>query len=194
MLVEGPQTLNRPLGEPGVSTRRVSLPSSSEETRNGPLRRASPEEEGIPPLAEGVEDLLSLSVTADSQTFAFREQNRPENPSVGEGAPRIPEGQAEIRVEKEVAGDGPGVLIQENLDAARTREAERQTQIQESLQGELNANLSLRFYQDEDTGQDFFQLIEPESGEVVRQFPPEAVLEFVKRFQSVTGMLFSEQA
>lgn len=54
--------------------------------------------------------------------------------------------------------------------------------------------LRLRFSRDEETGKDVFQLVEPDSGEVVRQIPPENILEFIKRFQtSVSGMLLSEK-
>jgi uncharacterized FlaG/YvyC family protein len=66
--------------------------------------------------------------------------------------------------------------------------------LQEALEEASNeSDLSVRFRRDEDTGSTLVQFIEPESGDVVRQFPPEDVLKFASRFQDLTGDLFAAE-
>lgn len=75
----------------------------------------------------------------------------------------------------------------------KTADEEAQKKLEEHKK-QIEENLALRFGTDEETGTDFFQLVDTTSGDVVRQIPSENVLEFMKRFKSVTGLLFSEQA
>ena len=103
-----------------------------------------------------------------------------------------PEGESDS-----VSESGPS---QESLRAAledkkeREQEQERLARIADELSGKLNEHLSLRFTTDEDTGANLFQLVEQKSGEVVQQIPSEEVLEFMKKFRDLSGLLFSEQA
>lgn len=83
--------------------------------------------------------------------------------------------------------------------ASQTEENNLLSQVEERVQGALedaasDSALEVRFRRDDDTGASLVQFVEPESGEVVRQFPPEDVLKFASRFQDLTGDLFSTQA
>lgn len=69
-----------------------------------------------------------------------------------------------------------------------------ETRIQEALEDASDeADLSVRFRRDEETGSTLVQFVEPDSGDVVRQFPPEDVLKFASRFQDLTGDLFATE-
>ncbi len=55
----------------------------------------------------------------------------------------------------------------------------------------LNYRLSLSI--DHDTNRVLIKFKDPESGEVIRQIPPEVVLEIAKRFDELKGALFDSQ-
>lgn len=55
-------------------------------------------------------------------------------------------------------------------------------------------NVSLQFSVDEESGRDVIKVMDKESGEVVRQFPSEEVLEVIKSLGHATGILFNETA
>ena len=54
------------------------------------------------------------------------------------------------------------------------------------------ANTSLRIDKDEETGRFVYFSIDDESGEVVRQFPPENILEFLSYYRGLEGLLLDE--
>ena len=192
MLVESTNTLNRAQLDRGVSARTTtSLPSSSKVTDTGPVERPNTLEEGASSSPQQPEDTLTLSTgvgqslsVSDAAPAQEEESAQPVSLSIhGEPAPKA-----------EVASP-TGDLIETSLESARSKEAERLEELHEELSETLNSSLSLRFKEDTETGIDFFQLIEPESGDVVRQIPAEDVIEFIKKFQnSVSGLFFSEQA
>lgn len=51
------------------------------------------------------------------------------------------------------------------------------------------AETSLQISQDEETGRFVYRSVDVETGEVVRQFPPEEVLNFITRFREAAGLL-----
>ncbi len=51
------------------------------------------------------------------------------------------------------------------------------------------AATSLEISQDSETGRFIYKRIDDETGEVVRQFPPEEVLNFITRFREAAGLL-----
>lgn len=53
---------------------------------------------------------------------------------------------------------------------------------------------ALRFSVDEDTEQTIVKVIDVANDEVIRQLPPEAMLEIAKRIDNLTGMVLEEQA
>ncbi len=90
--------------------------------------------------------------------------------------------------------DSQDVTNREALDKARATEEKRLEKLTKELNEKLNENLTLRFGQDEETGESIVQLIEKETGDVVRQFPPEALLEFRERFKNFAGLLLNQDA
>ncbi len=52
-------------------------------------------------------------------------------------------------------------------------------------------SVQLKFQIDEETGERVVQLIDRETGDVVRQVPPEEILQFIKALRDINGMLFS---
>ena len=191
MLVQSINTLNSaPQGE-SVSARTTSLPSSSKKTATGPEQRPTTLEEGASSSPQKAEDTLTLSTRTGATPIgaagAAPVQEEESAQTVfslsGEPAPATE------------AASPTGDLIETNLESSRSKEAERLDQLQEQISEKLNSSLSLRFKEDQETGIDFFQLIEAESGDVVRQIPAEEVIEFIKKFQnSVSGLFISEQA
>ncbi len=60
--------------------------------------------------------------------------------------------------------------------------------------GEFPPNTSLRIEQDEESGRFIYQSIDNETGEVVRQFPPEDILEILALFRDPEGVIFDDLA
>lgn len=180
MLVESTQALNRTaIGEFGASSQTASLPSSSRSTPEITTEQAPKGEEGKSFTSVANEDLLTLSVKAENEAAQAATADE----------------QAQVQEVAGTSGSGTENLIQSNLQAAESQEEERRQDLKEDISETLNEKLSLRFSQDKDTGTDIFQLVEPDTGDVVRQIPAEEVLEFIKKYQSsVSGLLLSEQA
>lgn len=80
------------------------------------------------------------------------------------------------------------------VEESQQSEKERLEEVSREVNEKLNGNLALRFGEDEATGMDYFQLVEKDTGDVVRQIPSEEVLDFMERLQASTGALLSEQA
>lgn len=55
-------------------------------------------------------------------------------------------------------------------------------------------NHRLKFNIDDDTGRLQVKVIDHQTGEIVREVPPERLLAFVKRFEEFMGLLFDEKA
>ena len=54
-------------------------------------------------------------------------------------------------------------------------------------------NTSLRFSVDKESGRDIIKVVDSESGDLIRQFPSEEVLDVIKSLSKATGTLFSEK-
>jgi flagellar protein FlaG len=54
-----------------------------------------------------------------------------------------------------------------------------------------NFNVRLRFEVDRETGESVVQIIDSESGNVLRQIPPEELLHVMKTLRDLKGLLFS---
>jgi len=106
----------------------------------------------------------------------------------GAGPTRSSGGAAAAAETNPVAANG-----QQKLEESQRTEEERLDQIAEAF-NQQQEQLQVRIRFDEDTGLRLFQFVEKESGEVVRQIPPDDMVAFTKRFQSLSGLLFSEQA
>lgn len=71
---------------------------------------------------------------------------------------------------------------------------EQLEKIAEEVSKKLDASLAVKFQKDGDTGTDFFQLYERKSGDVIRQFPPEELIDIVRNNQEFKSTLISEKA
>ncbi len=87
----------------------------------------------------------------------------------------------------------------EAAQVAQSADAEvSRASLEEAIQ-QLNRAVSilnhrLNFSVDDTTGRLLAKIIDAETNEVVREVPPERVLEFVRRFREFMGLLFDEQA
>lgn len=169
MVANGSLTIGRSAVENSVAKPTVPLPSSSPSQSRKDM--AAQEVEGKP---------TALGEDRDVAVFTSRAET---SESTQANALTANLNTPEAEADSEPA--------EEN---ARVREEERLAKMAENINERLNDSLEVRFRRDEETGVSFFQFVDRESGEVVRQTPPEHTLEFMKKFQSFTGMLFSEQA
>jgi flagellar protein FlaG len=55
-------------------------------------------------------------------------------------------------------------------------------------------NTRLRINKDDETGRFVYQNVDAESGEVIRQFPPESILEFLSYYREVAGLAVDDEA
>jgi len=52
----------------------------------------------------------------------------------------------------------------------------------------------LRIDKDEETGRFVYKSIDTESGEVIKQFPPETILEIISQYRSLEGLVVDDDA
>lgn len=137
------------------------------------------------------------TVDAEVEGGAFVEQPASDEVSIAsESQTRNAEAAQESGNNKPVVDD-EGRLVEANREAVeRAREAERERleKIKSELNERLNENLSLKFGQDEKTGENYFQLVEKDTGDVVRQIPPQNIIDFMKKFKDFSGLLFNQSA
>lgn len=74
------------------------------------------------------------------------------------------------------------------------QEAERREDLTTQLDETFKRNLKLSFSVDEETGTNVFQLIDEDTGNIVKRYPPEEFLNFIKNFKAVSGMILREDA
>jgi len=152
-----------------VAKQATSLPSSS---------KLAAAETAAPDEAEGGGFEDQRAAAGDSVRLRSNKQ-----PLIAETAQEQGEAQAaakEARAAEELA------------EAEKLQQA-RLEKITEELNDKLNENLSLRFGHDENSGEDFFQLVEKDTGDVVRQFPPQSLLDFREKFKDFAGLIFNQE-
>lgn len=191
MLADGTLTIKADSMENSVAKRVASLPSSSNNPKQ--TSRSSQvvsEGEGVARPPKQIEDVLTISSTAKEEdaTLAtpISHNNASESGHV-KGSESI-----DLQAEKvESLSQEEPVLKGSEADAEESPE-----HVAEDIAEKLRKDdsLSLKFSQDEETGVELFQLVEKETGNVVRQVPAEDILKFMKKFNTVSGLLFSEQA
>ena len=80
------------------------------------------------------------------------------------------------------------------MPAKRSEEAQRQTKVSELQQvadqafAEDNVRLSISF--EKSIGRFIYRGIDPETGEVVREYPPEEVIERIAAIREVVGVAY----
>jgi flagellar protein FlaG len=87
---------------------------------------------------------------------------------------------------------GGEVKVQQKVEEDQTRV--RNTQQSENtldkpVMNELGVNL--QFAVDKETGTHLVKVLDPETGKVLHQYPPEEFLQVVKHLRNLKGMLFS---
>ncbi|CUS31519.1 putative Flagellar protein FlaG [Candidatus Nitrospira nitrificans] len=111
---------------------------------------------------------------------------------------------ADLRVERNRGGEPSGAVEQKpkarkedaearstpRASAERSRIEEAATRVNEVLS---LANPQLRIRVDDETERVVVKVVEQESGEVIRQIPPEELLELEKYLSSPKGLLLQEQ-
>ncbi len=167
MTVEGVSNVNRATADNvSASARLASLPPSSASTPTRISTQPVPEEGGSSGKTSipGGGDVVSLSTNPKTGAAGAANDSSSASPADSSGA------------------------------AARPAESEEELQaIAEALSEQVEP-LVVRLERDEETGMNLFQFVDKESGEIVRQIPPKDMVEFLKRFQSISGVFFSEQA
>lgn len=82
--------------------------------------------------------------------------------------------------------------------AGLSHEAQKDTEsvikkmVQEMNQKFDRSGLHLRFGKDQESGLDFFQLYDKKNGDVVKQYPPEEMLDMVAQLRNMAGIIFNE--
>ena len=111
---------------------------------------------------------------------------------------------ADLRVERNRGGEPSGAVEQkpkarkENAEARSTPQAPAERSRIEEAATRVNevlslANPELRIRVDDETERVVVKVVEQESGEVIRQIPPEELLELEKYLSSPKGLLLQEQ-
>jgi len=153
-----------------VAKQASSLPSSSR-TLAAPSA-AKKEVEGGALVSKPAEDTAVLSAAADQQPLIAQATQ-------DEFIARTEENSTE----RDAAA----------AEKAEELEQKRLEKLTDELNGKLNENLALRFGKDAKTGEDFFQLVEKATGDVVRQFPPQSIIDFREKFKDFAGILFNQE-
>lgn len=158
----------------GVAKQAPSLPSSSKNQATSDAT-AKNEVEGGALAAPAADDLDVVSLSTSEQPLQTKATQDTEQAKAT--------GNTEETSEVQLSP----------LEQAKAEEEKRLEQITQELNGKLNENLSLKFGQDEESGVSFFQLVEKDTGDVVRQFPPEDLLEFRDKFKDTAGLIFNQE-
>lgn len=59
---------------------------------------------------------------------------------------------------------------------------------------EKGPTTKLRIDKDDDTGRFVYKSVDAESGEVIKQFPPETILELISQYRSLEGLVVDNDA
>ncbi len=68
--------------------------------------------------------------------------------------------------------------------------------ILKTLQDEFNLinNVELKFNKDQETGQSYIEIVDKDSGDVVREIPPETLRKLAEKMDEMLGILFDKKA
>lgn len=92
-------------------------------------------------------------------------------------------------------GDEPQIVgPKESTSATDPLEKAAET-LQSFLPDDAKApNTRLRIDKDDETGRFIYKNVDTESGEVINQFPPESILEFLSLYREVAGLAVDDKA
>ncbi len=133
--------------------------------------------------------MVDVNVNADVKGFGIptvpaverEDRSKPRVTPVGEGG----DSSKAALDEKALHGKASGAVISEEETIKAVE------QIQERLE-EMGTRLNLSLHKEPDAV--VVEITDRQSGEVIRQFPPEEVLQIRKKLDELVGMLFDKQA
>jgi flagellar protein FlaG len=104
----------------------------------------------------------------------------------------IPETTTLVREATDVGKVVGKTQTDQNIDGPRTKpgESRLETKAVKPLQPD-NFGVRLQFAVDKDTGERLVRVLDPETGEVLRQFPPEELLHLMKTLRDLKGVFLS---
>lgn len=97
-------------------------------------------------------------------------------------------------VSKEEVIEEKSSKLENRTDEVNKENTVNMEEVAQKLQDFIDSlNTSLEFSVDQESGRDIIKVIDKESGNLIRQFPSEEVLDVIKSLSSATGMLFDEK-
>ncbi|SDD58042.1 MULTISPECIES: flagellar protein FlaG [Kordiimonas] len=96
----------------------------------------------------------------------------------------------------QTSGAEPLSHIEKKAQNANATPLERAAEALQSFlpEEEQAPNTRLRIDKDDETGRFVYKNIDTESGEVIKQFPPESILEFLSYYRHVAGLAVDDKA
>ena len=154
----------------------------------------------------GVNASLNNAAALNGDSRSVRDSSQPNSLPAGKQAEEDKRGSIFESEEDSVQLSATAVAIEEPKESEEEQQVivnsvdlkekteERFAKLADEVNKKLESTLKVRFGQDEDTGIDYFQLYERKSGDVVRQFPTEELIDAIERTRDVTSLFVSEQA
>ena len=105
---------------------------------------------------------------------------------------------ANVQVVEAKRGSGRPAQIQEVSKGSEEPEPARPEKLAADVKAPIEPvvngdGLKLRFYQDRDAGVRVIQVLDVETGDIIRQIPPEEVVNFMRRFDEAKGYFVSRR-
>lgn len=128
----------------------------------------------------------AINTSASGQVIPFKDAERTEQPKAGK--------------ERSAADVGASILQSESVVSAdNTAETQDPLQrvaamLQEIMPEENLRNTRLRIDKDDNTGDYVYQTLDNDTGEVIRQFPPETIMEMLSKIRDVEGVAIDKLA
>jgi uncharacterized FlaG/YvyC family protein len=109
-------------------------------------------------------------------------------------APNLREiGAVQNRPQASPAPPAPGAVNQATNLAPDQRIAELQEAVAKLIKKGMPSNSKLQIEQDKDTGAFIYRSVDPDTGEVIKQWPPEQLLQLRETLREMEGMLIDKE-
>ncbi|MDL1963997.1 MAG: flagellar protein FlaG [Deltaproteobacteria bacterium] len=101
-----------------------------------------------------------------------------------------------VRPDRQIKND---LQIKEEKNVGEEQKEKKGIQVSQDLLDELEHdintihNVGLEFSMHEESGRDVIKVVEKDSGNLIRQIPPDEVLELITRMGDVLGILFDKK-
>ena len=106
---------------------------------------------------------------------------------------KVQERSANIKIVQQEAQQAAQVEQAKQAERAQAKKIDLEEVAQKLQEFMGSINTSLQFSVDEEAGRDVIKVVDKESGDLVRQFPSEEVLDVIKSLSRATGTLLDEQ-